>query len=131
MTTHRPTDLRAVGGDTFSVLIDVLSWQVNTERWQQIAAALGSVEDALRRRDPDDLSVDTADLQRLGPVRIIRIGSSLGPAPRDVRERLVRLVHELEGLLGPGQPLPADERPGRETPWLSPPPSGSSATGWT
>jgi len=113
MTTHRPTDLHEVGGVTADVLAEVRDWQLNTERWQQIAALLDSVEDALRRRDPGDLYADTADLQRLGPVRIVRIGSSpsLNPAPPDVRERLVRLVHELEGLLATGRPLPANERP--------------------
>jgi hypothetical protein len=117
MSMHRPTDLHEVGGDIAEVLAEVLSWQLNTERWQQIAALLDSVEDALRRRDPDDLYADTADLQRLGPVRIVRIGSSPSPspAPRDVRERLVRLVHELEGVLATGRPLPANERPAPET----------------
>ena len=121
MTMHRPTGLHEIDGDTAEVLAEVLaemlSWQLNTERWQRIAAQLDSVEDSLRRRDLDDLSTDTADLQRLGPVRILRIGSSASPspAPRDVRERLVRLVHELETLLAAGQPLPADERPAPQT----------------
>jgi hypothetical protein len=117
MTTHQTGDLHEVGVRTAEVLAEALGWQLNTERWQRIAAQLESVEDALKRRDPEDLAADVADLRRWGPVRIDRIGSSIrpGPAPRDVRERLIHLVHELEDLLVTNRPLPTDERPAPET----------------
>lgn len=117
MTTPRAILLTEAGDRTAALLAEAQGWELNRERWQEITRVLDSVEDAVRRRDPDDLVADADNLKRLGPVRIVRIGATHRPEPPppDVRERLVRIVHELHGLVAAGRTRSTDDHPAGES----------------
>lgn len=78
------------------VLDDLLQLRLTEARWERVAGILGITAEAAAAGDLGTLRTAAKELQMVGPVRIIRIGSTpVGPPPVKVRER----VELIRGLL--------------------------------
>jgi hypothetical protein len=80
------------------VLTDVLEWSLAEERWARVTEIVQSIDNALSAGDLVALDAATVDLELAGPTRIRRVGATPQvPAPREVRERVNRMVYSLTG----------------------------------
>ena len=95
-----PGDVLGVRAEALDVISDALQWRLADARWQAIEQVLIAMEAALQADDPEALTAATADLELVGPLRVIRIGATaVVSAPPPVRDRLNWLVHSLGGTM--------------------------------
>lgn len=101
----RESELHA---EALEILGHLLTWHLPPERWTQAEQVIDEVATAMASADLAAFDRATADLELLGPVRIVRIGESPGnqlTAPPDpLRDRVNRLIHALSQ---PTRPDPA------------------------
>ncbi|MET0423514.1 MAG: CATRA system-associated protein [Actinoplanes sp.] len=82
--------------DTVDVLQDLVLWELPPQRWDIAAQLLRRIEVALAARDADEVREATAELELLGPIRILRIGSAGSMSiPEQLLDRRNTLVHAL------------------------------------
>ena len=85
--------------DAREVALDILDWQTTEAEWVEIAELLAVVVAAVASGDLAALRTATVGLEALSPERITRLGEKRPvrtPPPEPVRERVNRLVHELD-----------------------------------
>jgi hypothetical protein len=104
--TEDQTYAAMVRAEALDTVTDARGWRVAPDRWRDLDELLAAMERALTINDTNELAATTAELDLMGPPRIIRIGSTPIPVPPppSVQERLDRLVHVLGGTsidLGP------------------------------
>jgi hypothetical protein len=90
-------DIKELHAEALDVLSDAQLWQLAEARWQTIEQVLATMDAALASGDIDALAEATAALELAGPLRIIPIGSAVGPTPV-ARDLLNKLVHFLGGV---------------------------------
>jgi hypothetical protein len=90
-------DIRELHAEALDVISDARLWQLAEARWQTIEQVLATMEAALASGDIDALAEATAALELAGPLRILPIGTAVGPTPV-ARDLLNRLVHFLGGV---------------------------------
>jgi hypothetical protein len=91
--------------DTVNVLQDLVLWELSPQRWEHVAQLLRRIEAGLAARDADEVREAAAELELVGPVRILRIGSAGSTAiPQQLLDRRNTLVHALtRGQLAGGE----------------------------
>lgn len=85
--------------DAREVALDILDWQTTEAEWVEIAELLAVAATAIASGDLAALRTATVGLEALSPERITRLGDerpARTPPPKPVRERVNRLVHELD-----------------------------------
>lgn len=89
--------------DALGVLRDVLVWRLPPDRWAAVGHIIDHIEPALGAGDGSVIKSAVGELDRMSPVRITEIGTepTVPPPPR-VRERTVRLIHDLGGTADRG-----------------------------
>jgi len=98
------SEIAAVRADALRAASDALEWRLTGERWLTIQQVVAAMAAALETDDLDALKAATAELELVGPVRIVRIGTPpVVPPPPQVRDRLNRLVYTLDGTTA-GEP---------------------------
>jgi hypothetical protein len=82
-----------------NVLREASGWTLTERRWSRVADKLVAIADALGRGADEELAQAVVDLELMAPVRIrTRLGDEPRvPPPPAVRERLNRIVSDLEG----------------------------------
>ena len=89
-------DIRA---DALDILADAGQWRLAAQRWQVIEEILGVMDAALAAGDTAAFTAAAADLELVGPLRIIPIGPPpVGPTPKS-RDLLNKLVYSLDGIV--------------------------------
>jgi hypothetical protein len=92
------SEIVAARAQALGAASDALGWRLTGERWETIQQVLAAMAVALETDDLDALKAATAELELVGPVRIVRIGAPpVVPPPPQVRDRLNRLVYTLGG----------------------------------
>lgn len=86
----------AAGEGALEVLEYIQELELSPTRWDRLAALVEIAIEAYAAGDAAGLRQATAELAKIGPVRIKRIGEAPAvPPPQPVRERMNYLVHEL------------------------------------
>ncbi len=107
----------AARGEALDALQAASGWRLAEAGWVSVAPILDAMLAALEGGNLDALQAATADLERLKPERIVKIGTEPAEPPPRVRERLNRLVHALGGasqddLRGADRDHDSDASPG-------------------
>lgn len=88
-----------VYSEALEILGSVLTWHMLRQRWTHAGQAVDALAVAVAADDLPAIVRAIADLELLGPVRLIRIGESDEDKPQTppepVRDRVNRLIHEL------------------------------------
>lgn len=96
----------ALRAAVLGVLAGVRAWRLPAARWPAVLELLQELEAALAAGAPDEAAAVAAELEVMGPDRVVPAGSappSEQPPPR-VLERLNHLVHSLGGVTARPQP---------------------------
>jgi hypothetical protein len=97
--------------DVLDVLHDIVLWELTPARWAQVEQLLDRVAAAHAAGDTEELRVIAADLERSGPTRALRIGSTtITGIPERVLDRRHALVHALSREQPPTGPGPRPTR---------------------
>ena|SRR5712691_10602314 len=94
--------LLSVCGDALDVLYDAIQWQLTAARWESIEQILLAMDAALASGDMRAFAAAASDLELAGPMRISRIGHSVGPPPA-VLTLQGKLVHTLGDVVAAQQ----------------------------
>lgn len=80
------------------MLRDVLCWNLQPRRWEQVRQVLAELAAAAAEPGPAALRDVTATLELYAPVRVgTRLGDEpYGPVPRGIREQVAELVDTLQ-----------------------------------
>ncbi|GID27878.1 CATRA system-associated protein [Paractinoplanes brasiliensis] len=82
--------------DAVAVLRDVAEWHHTPQKWAQVELAMGALDDAVGTGDAEAVRAAVGEINRLGPKRILRIGSTTATGiPAPVLDRRDTLVHRL------------------------------------
>lgn len=82
--------------DAVAVLQQVIMWEHTPRKWALVDSAVQALADAFETGDAEAVRAAVATLDRLGPARILRIGSSTATGiPAPVLDRRNTLVHRL------------------------------------
>lgn len=84
---------------------DVGRWRLGEADWEAVRDALARLVDAVRRRDARSFAAARADLDVLGPDRVVPFGEAVDPFERPAPEPVRELLHELDPVID------ADRRP--------------------
>ncbi|MEU8234885.1 CATRA conflict system CASPASE/TPR repeat-associated protein [Actinoplanes sp. NPDC048967] len=109
--------------DARRALADLPRWSLTGAQWAEVGETLQQMVSALVGADGGDFAAATAELEALSPLRVVPIAPDaepVGPVPKSLRLRLLRLVHLLDGA-GPPPGPPVAERS------AAPPPAGGAA----
>ena len=103
MLSGLDTDLRAFAS---AILAEVPNWRATADEWTYLAGLVDAAAAALAGRDWAALGKAVDELEKASPLRATRLGAQpekpVEPAPRQVRERTNRMVHELQDGPPPG-----------------------------
>ncbi|HEX2315616.1 MAG TPA: CATRA system-associated protein [Thermomonospora sp.] len=91
-------DRRPVPSTLVAELTDVLEWRLTQAAWAGVAEALDELARALPGGDRRRIEEAQDSLAFSGPIRLrTRLGDDPAvPPPEDIRERVNRLIHDLE-----------------------------------
>ncbi|GAB2606759.1 hypothetical protein Aab01nite_01940 [Paractinoplanes abujensis] len=82
--------------DAVAVLQHLVMWTHGPQRWEEVDLAMVELRAAFEAGDADAVRAAIAELDRLGPDRILRIGSRTATGiPTPVLDRRNTLVHWL------------------------------------
>jgi hypothetical protein len=100
--------------DVLDVLHDIVLWELTPPRWAQVEQLLVRIAAAHAAGDAAELRVAAAELERIGPARALRIGSTtIAGIPEPVLERRHTLVRVLTGEQPPERPAGSGDWPAR------------------
>ncbi len=79
-------------------LTEILGWELPETGWEQVAHVLAELGNALSGKDPERIAAALDSLAFSGPLRLRTwLGDAPSvPAPEEIRERVNRLVQDLE-----------------------------------
>lgn len=91
--------------EALEILSYVLTWRLQSARWAEAEKIIGALANAVAAGDTVAMTIETTNLELLGPLRVIPIGQpgqpELVPPPDPVRERVYQLVHVLGNPVRP------------------------------
>ncbi len=109
-----PITLQEAVDDALSTVRLVPRWQLDTDEWQPVEAALDDLDQAINSGDVRAVRAAMTALEDLGPTRLMAIHAGSEAPPRDPPERVLELVntlvHPSSGWSGESQP-PATTKP--------------------
>jgi hypothetical protein len=82
--------------DASQILQQAVGWRLSTARWALVSELITALDAAQSSGDIEALTAAATELELVGPVRIVRMGSAeQTPPPASLRERANSLVHRL------------------------------------
>ena len=88
-----------IHSEALEILGSVLTWHMPRQQWTYAGQAVDALTAAVAAGDLPAVVAAIADLELLGPVRLVRIGESDEDEPQTppepVRDRINRLIHDL------------------------------------
>lgn len=111
---HDPVWESEANAEALAILGYVLTWQMQPERWAEAEQIIGALAEAVANGDVPAMTLQTANLELLGPLRVIRMGelgeAEMLPPPDPVRERVNHLIHVLGEPVRPGSAQQATDQ---------------------